>query len=39
VDDENVLRSEKLVERIKRFSQPRIDAEQQRKVLSLFGKG
>lgn len=39
VADENVLRSSQLVDRIKRFAQPRIDAEQQRKVLSLFGKG
>lgn len=39
VADQNVLRSAQLVDRIKRFSQPRIDAEQQRKVLALFGKG
>ncbi len=37
--DDNVLNSGNLVARIKKFAQPRVDAEQQRKVLSMFGKG
>ena len=39
VADENVLNSARLAERIKRVYKPVVDAEQQRSVLSLFGKG